>query len=153
MQKFSRLIFVDGDDTARTHMARVIMEKKYLLEPMEICSRGLVVLFPEPVNQKAEAVLISNGLTAKEHTAAPLEQEDIDGGTLILTMEEEQKGKIWSTYENAQHVYTLAEYIHMSGDISPLYGEPLTSYGKCYELLAEMIDRLAIRLNEDVLKR
>ena len=82
-------------------MARVIMEKKYLLEPMEICSRGLVVLFPEPVNQKAEAVLISNGLTAKEHTAAPLEQEDIDGGTLILTMEEEQKGKIWSTYENA----------------------------------------------------
>ena len=153
MQKFNRLIFVDGDDTARAPMARVIMEKKYLLEPLEIWSRGLVVLFPEPVNQKAEAVLISNGLTAKEHEARQLEQEDIDDSTLLLTMEEEQKGKIWSTYENARNVYTLAEYIQMSGDIPPLYGEPLSAYGKCYELLAGLIDRLAIRLNEDVLKR
>ena len=68
MQKFSRLIFVDGDDTARAPMARVIMEKKYLLEPMEICSRGLVVLFPEPVNQKAEAVLILSLIHISEPT-------------------------------------------------------------------------------------
>lgn len=153
MQKFNRLIFVDGDDTARAPMARAIMEKKYLLEPMEICSRGLVVLFPEPVNQKAEAVLISNGLTAKEHTAAQLDQDDIDEGTLLLTMEEEQKGKIWSAYENAGNVFTLTEYVHLSGDIPQLYGEPLTSYGKCYEQLSELIDRLVVRLNEDVLKR
>ena len=135
MKKFQRLIFVDENDTTLGPMAEAIMRKKYLLEPMEICSRGLVVLFPEPVNQKAEAVLVSNGLTAKEHTAAQLDQEDIDETTLILTMKEEYKGRIWSTYEKALNVYTLAEYLHLSGDLPELYGEPLTSYGKCYELL------------------
>ncbi len=153
MKKYRRLIFVDENDTIRGPMAEAIMRKKYLLEPMEIFSRGLVVLFPEPVNQKAEAVLISNGLTAKEHTARQLEQEDIDEATLILTMKEEYKGRIWSTYENAAHVYTLAEYLHLSGDLPELYGEPLTAYGKCYELLAALLERLALQLNEEVLKR
>ncbi len=153
MKKYQKLIFVDENDTIRGPMAEAIMRKKYLLEPMEICSRGLVVLFPEPVNQKAEAVLVSNGLTAKEHTAAQLKQEEIDEATLILAMEEEYKSRIWNTYENAQHVYLLTEYLHLSGEIPKLYGEPLTSYGKCYELLAELLDRLAIQLNEEVLKR
>ena len=153
MKKYQRLIFVDENDTTRGPMAEAIMRKKYLLEPMEIYSRGLVVLFPEPVNQKAEAVLISNGLTAGGHTARQLEQEDIDDATLILTMEEEYKERIWSSYENARHVYTLAEYLHLNGELPQLYGEPLTSYGKCYEMLAGLLDRLAIQLNEEVLKR
>ena len=38
------------------------------------------------------------------------------------------------------------------GNLPELYGEPLTSYGKCYELLAELLDRLAIQLNEEVIK-
>ena len=29
---------------------------------MEVCSRGLVVLFPEPVNPKAETLLATHGL-------------------------------------------------------------------------------------------
>ena len=42
MKKFQRLIFVDENDTTLGPMAEAIMRKKYLLEPMEICSRGLV---------------------------------------------------------------------------------------------------------------
>ena len=72
MKKYDKLIFVDSDDTDRAPMASAIMQKKYLLSPLKVCSRGLVVLFPEPVNQKAEAVLVSNGLTAKEHAATQL---------------------------------------------------------------------------------
>lgn len=151
MQKFSRLIFVDGDDTARAPMARVIMEKKYLLEPMEICSRGLVVLFPEPVNQKAEAVLISNGHRPEEFQAQQLKQEDIADDVLILTMEDEQKGKIWTTYANAPNVYTLSGYVGLSGDIPPLYGGALTAYGRCYEALDTLISKLILKFNEEEL--
>ncbi len=66
MKQYDRIIFVDSDDTTRAPMAKVIMKSKFLLASMEICSRGLVVLFPEPMNQKAEAVLISNGYDTKK---------------------------------------------------------------------------------------
>ena len=56
MKRYNKLIFVDDDDNSRAPMAKIIMRSKYLLGPMEVESRGLVVLFPEPMNQKAEAV-------------------------------------------------------------------------------------------------
>ena len=59
---------MDADDTARAPMAKAILQSKELPWPMEIGSRGLVVLFPQPVNQKVEAVLARNGLSAKDHT-------------------------------------------------------------------------------------
>ena len=96
VKKYDKLIFVDADDTARAPMAAAIMQKKYLLSPLKVCSRGLVVLFPEPVNQKVEAILVSHGLTAKEHEATQLTQEDIEGKVLLLTMEDNQKEKIWT---------------------------------------------------------
>lgn len=76
MKHYSRILFVDADDTARAPMAKAILQSKELPWPMEIGSRGLVVLFPQPVNQKVEAVLARNGLSAKDHTTTPLTAED-----------------------------------------------------------------------------
>ena len=87
MKRYNKLIFVDDDDNSRAPMAKIIMRSKYLLGPMEVESRGLVVLFPEPMNQKAEAVLISNGYHVADHVAKQLVQEDIGDDVLILTME------------------------------------------------------------------
>ena len=50
MKRFDRLIFVSNSDTCRAPMAKGIMRSKYLLSDLEVDSRGLVVLFPEPVN-------------------------------------------------------------------------------------------------------
>ena len=82
------------DDTARAPMAKAILQSKELPWPMEIGSRGLVVLFPQPVNQKVEAVLARNGLSAKDHTTTPLTAEDINDDTLLLVMEDSQREKI-----------------------------------------------------------
>ena len=57
MKKYDRLIFVSNSDTCRGPMAEAILKSKFLLSELEVESRGLVVLFPEPVNQKAEAIL------------------------------------------------------------------------------------------------
>lgn len=151
MRKYENLIFVDEDNTARSVMAELIMKKQYLLTTLEIASRGLVVLFPEPVNRKAEAVLVSRGYDASGHKAAALSQEDITDRTLLITMEDSQKDRIRAEYDHAVNVYTLAEYSRYSGDIAPLYGEELQAYGKCCELMEEMIAKLAIQLNEEEL--
>lgn len=151
MKQYRKLIFVDEDDNSRAAMAKIIMQSKFLLGSMSIESRGLVVLFPEPMNQKAEAVLIGNGYRVSGHEAKQLEQEDIEERVLVLTMEDSQKEKIWMNYENASNVYTLIEYVKLQGDLAPLFGEPLTEYGKCYEMLESLIAGLVIRLNEEAL--
>lgn len=151
MKRYDKLIFVDEDNTARSVMAELIMAKKYLLAPLEIISRGLVVLFPEPVNRKAEAVLVSKGYDAAGHKAEQLVQEDITDRTLILTMEDTQRDKIRADYNHAVHVYTLAEYSKYSGEVKPLFGEELQVYGRCYEWMEEMIGNLVIVLNEEEL--
>ncbi len=149
--RFRKLIFVDSDDNSRAPMAKIIMKSKFLLDPMEIESRGLVVLFPEPMNQKAEAVLISNGYSTSDHTAKQLTQDDFADDVLMLTMEGSQKEKIWEDFENARNVYTLTEYISLRGELAPLYGEPLKEYGKTYEIMEALIGGLIIQLNEEKL--
>lgn len=133
-------------------MAARVMQTQSLLSELKILSRGLVVLFPEPVNPKAEAVLVSHGLTAKEHTARQLRQEEITPRTLILTMEDSHKEKVWSTYSDAGNVFTLTEFVGAKGDLIPLYGEPLSSYGRSLEVIEILVNELAAKLNEEELR-
>ena len=62
-------------------------------------------------------MLAANGYPDPSHTARQLEQEDIGGDVLRLTMEDRQKSQIWETFENAPHVFTLREYAGESGDV------------------------------------
>jgi len=146
VKQYSKLIFLDEDDNSRSAMAKIIAQSKFSAGTIAVESRGLVVLFAEPINQKAAAVLISKGYNVDSHEARQLEQEDIDDDVLILTMEGAQKEKIWMNYENAANVYTLSEYIKGNHDIGQLFGEALTEYGKCYEVLDLLINDLVIRL-------
>ena len=133
---------MDADDTARAPMAKAILQSKELPWPMEIGSRGLVVLFPQPVNQKVEAVLARNGLSAKDHTTTPLTAEDINDDTLLLVMEDSQREKIREDFPDVP-------FLRLAGDIPALYGEPLTEYGKCYEALEFLIEGVLARLKEE----
>ena len=128
---------MDADDTARAPMAKAILQSKELPWPMEIGSRGLVVLFPQPVNQKVEAVLARNGLSAKDHTTTPLTAEDINDDTLLLVMEDSQREKIREDFPDAPHLQTIAGFLR------------LTEYGKCYEALEFLIEGVLARLKEE----
>ncbi len=153
MKLYKKLIFVDADDTSRAPMAKVIMKTKPLFRPIEIDSRGLVVLFSQPINQKAEAVLISNGYSAKGHVSTAFSSEDLQEGNLILTMEEAQRDKIREEYPDAEDIYTISEFLQMEKEVEPVFGEPLTSYGKCYEMLENIISGIVEKLNEEELRR
>ena len=151
MKKYDRLIFVSNSDTCRGPMAEAILKSKFLLSELEVESRGLVVLFPEPVNQKADAILASHGLTMKDHTAKMLEQEDFDERTLILVMEDALKQRIFQEHENVQNTWQLSEYIKEETDVTEPVGGSLADYGACYELLDCMISSLVVVLNEEEL--
>jgi len=149
LQKYRRVLFISKSDNCRGPMAAELLRNESLEQEYLIGSRGMVVLFPEPANQKAEAIMRCHQMTLAEHEATQLDEEDLDEDTLILTFEEAQKWKIVSDYENVKHVYTLNEYIDDERVVNSAHGQPLNVYGENFELLRELIHKLAERLNEE----
>lgn len=151
MKRYQKILFVCDSGTCRSPMAEAILKEYRLNRPMKIESRGLVVLFPEPMNQKAEAVLISNGINLGNHMSAQLTEEDFTEDTLVIAMEEVQREKILDSYPGAdpEQVQVLTQIVGDELEILNPYGGPLQSYGLCYETLNKSIKKLAERLNED----
>lgn len=149
MDKLERIIFVGRSGTCREPMAMGILNDISLKEDVEVLARGLVVSFPEPMNGKAEAVLISNGINLKDFTSKKLTNEDITESTLILTMERKQREKVLANFENThiENVYVLTDFVGDELEILDPYGGSLQSYGLCYESLRKTLKKLVKILN------
>ncbi|MCM1105321.1 MAG: phosphotyrosine protein phosphatase [Blautia sp.] len=147
---YDKIIFVSRTGTCREAMAAGILRDLTLRHPAEILCRGMVVQFPEPMNQKAEAVLISNGIDTAGFTSVQLSEEDLTPGTLVLTMEAAQRDRLTEQYENAAQadVFVLTEYVGDELEILNPYGGALPAYGLCYETLRKSIKKLVNLLNE-----
>ncbi|MCI7491925.1 MAG: phosphotyrosine protein phosphatase [Lachnobacterium sp.] len=145
-----KIIFVAKSGTSREPMAAGIMNEFVLKKPVEILARGLVVQFPEPMNQKAEAVLISNGINTEGFTSKQLDIEEVTENTIILTMESSDRDKVLELYPeiNPEHVYVLSEFVGDELEILDPYGGALQNYGLCYESLRMTIKKLVKILNE-----
>jgi len=144
MDKLERIIFVGRSGTCREPMAMGILKDILPKEEIEVFARGLVVSFPEPMNGKAEAVLISNGINLKDFTSKELTNEDITERTLILTMERKQREKVLANFDNThiENVYVLTDFVGEELEIFNPYGGNLQSYGLCYESLRKSIKKL-----------
>ncbi|MEF9916593.1 MAG: L-threonylcarbamoyladenylate synthase [Lachnospiraceae bacterium] len=146
-QQFRKIIFVSSNDTSRGPMACVLLQHQELQQEYEIESRGLIVLFPEPPNPKAEAIVKSQKMTLGNHVARRLEEQDLTDEALIIAIDDSVKWKIASDYQNIKYLYTLGEYVDDSTEIPSAYGQPLVDYGECYEILKKQIIKLAKKLN------
>ena len=117
---------------------------------IEILARGLLVLFPEPLNQKVDAILISNGINMEGYMSEQLVAEDVDEHTLVLVMEEKllpQAAAILGE-ERMTQVHVLTALVGEELEIMDPYGAPLPSYGLCFESLSKTVKKLAVWLNE-----
>ena len=94
MKPYNRIVFVAESGTCRAPMAAGIFREYSLNHPVEVLVRGLVVLFPEPLNQKAEAVMISNGINLEGFMSSQITAGDFGEDTLVLTMEAQQRQKL-----------------------------------------------------------
>lgn len=151
MEICKRIIFVGQSGCCREPMAAGILKEFTLKYPVEILARGLVVLFPEPMNQKAEAVLISNGIETEGFVSQQLQEEDITEETLILTMETVHRERVLEQFPNVnpEHVFVLTEFVGDELEILDPYGGALPNYGLCYESMRASIKKLVKILNEN----
>ncbi len=147
--KYKKIIFVDNAGNSRAPMAAGLLKECTLKQPIDIQARGIVVLFPEPLNQKAEAVLISNGITLDHYMSSQLEEEDFAHDTLIIVMEGSDKQKIFDLFKSVipENVQILTELVGEELEIMNPYGGTLQAYGLCYETLSRSVKKLAAMLH------
>ena len=82
-----KIIMVSTNNTCRSFIAESIL-RQYLLDAdqknVEVISRGLVVLFPEPVHVKAADMVIKTcGIESLDFRSAQLTQEEVEESDLF----------------------------------------------------------------------
>lgn len=142
----TKLIFVCTDNTCMSPMAETIFRNENHELDLEVSSRGLVVLFTEPVNPKSETVLATHGLIMSNHTSHQFKAEEVDAETLILTMNTVQKRRLAIDFFINDNVYTLPEFAGVHGDVDDPYGKEIEEYEACYNRLQELMQNVIYRL-------
>ncbi len=141
MSSFSRVLFLDEENTGLSIMAEAMMDADPRRGETQILSRGMVVLFPEPVNAKAAQTLQEHGLQAKKQVSGQLETEDITETTLVLTMTEAEKLRILEKVPQANFVYTVREFAGEQGDLAEPFGSR-ENYETCFARLMELLEAI-----------
>ena len=147
---WDKVIFVCKSGTCRAPMAAALLRECSLKREIEIEARGLVVLFPEPLNQKVSAVMISKGINLEGYMSEQLVAEDVDANTLLLVMEAKEIPQVLGIVgeDKLPQVQVLTTLVGEELEIMDPYGAPLPSYGLCFESLSKTIKKLAVWLNE-----
>lgn len=152
---YNRVIFVGADNLCESIMAEAIMKRVVGDRPLEVLSRGLVVFFPEPVNQKAVEVLEKHGLSVSKEYSEGLEATDIVSNTLILTMKESQSHKILTNFLKEDQapegcdVYGLMGFAGQNGESITPSGD-LESYEQTFILLDMWVKVAAQKILENI---
>lgn len=148
-RSYRKLLFVCNGGTCRSPMAKAIFESMEIKQPLLVEARGFVSLFPEPLNQKTEAILAANGLKLDGYSSEELKKEEITEDTLILTMDESLRKKVCEKFPEHTETYNYMEFVGLDGDVYNPYGDSLADYGACYTQLKETAERLAEKINQE----
>lgn len=140
-----KIIIVSTNNTCRSFIAESVL-RQYLKDAhqfdVEVVSRGLVVLFPEPVHVKAADMVRASGIEIVDFQSSQLHQEDVEESDLILTMTEEQKQKVIEEYHGYKEVATINEYARVEGAVIDPYGMDEEDYERCFVQITQLIKKI-----------
>ena len=151
MTGIRRIIFTDKDGASRSPMASSLFSELWPDSGIESLCRGLLVPFPVPLNQKTEAVMISQGIDTSGFLARQLEPDDLTEHTRIFVMEEKQRVHVLEKIPmaNEHNTFVLSRYVGDELDIMDPYGGAIQTYGICYEVLRTSIEKLIDKLKSE----
>ncbi len=152
MPDYTRIIFVCKENVILSPMAEWIMKSILMDKSKEIFSRGLVVLFAEPRDQKVTDLLINHAVPCEEQVSEELETKEVDESTLVLTMNFTEKVKLVEDYGLTDNVFTLREYAEedegevLDPDVPDPYGKGDEAYEESYVAMKSLLYKVKKKL-------
>lgn len=144
MRRYSKVIFLCTGNTYLSPMAEALY-RHYTQNEKDIAeavSRGLVVLFSEPISPKVNVALGQHDFLASSHESSrQLQPEDITEDTLLLTMTFSEKVTLMEQYQR-ENVFTIGEFVGENTDIQDPYGGEEEQYEKTYDDIARRVKKV-----------
>ncbi|MBO4627484.1 MAG: hypothetical protein J5645_05875 [Lachnospiraceae bacterium] len=138
--RYDRVVFVCRDNSCLSMIAENVFIHRYEGEPLNVASRGIVVLFEVPCNPKAEEVLTRHGVEMVRKTCLEIRSGDITDSTLVIVLKESDRQKFLARFPYAQ-AFTLAWLAGEDTDVHDPYGGAEADYEQCYEDIDRMIGK------------
>jgi ribose 5-phosphate isomerase B len=142
------ILIVGTNNTTRSYMAEAVFRRlceEKELEDIEVNSRGIVVLFPEPVNPRAAQAAGDAGYKMKEFQATKLAAADVEDADLIFTVTPEEKERVLADFKeelgDADKVFTISEAAKESVGIPNPYGKEPEDYATCFVTVKRMCEK------------
>lgn len=148
MSNYKNIIIVGTNNTGRSFMAEVVLHQlcmEHHMEDVKVVSRGLVVLFSEPIHPKAADVVREAGYAIRDFQASKLSKTDVEEADLILTVTPDEKEKVLKEFESElgtnTEVATLNEFADEQGGIPDPYGKDREEYELCFITIKRMVEK------------
>lgn len=151
MKRYDQVVFLCTTNTLLSPLAEGIYRKNSPDWMPKAISRGLVVLFEEPINPKCNVLLTQNGFDISGHNQArQLTKEDILEDTLVLTMLLSEKVKLIEEFDCADkdNVYTIGEFVGEDTDIIDPAGSEDEKYKECFDELLRRVNKVIQKIEE-----
>ena len=113
---YRKIVIVGESNLCRSFIAESILRgllNKKNISNIEVISRGLVVMFSEPVSPVAERLLRHHGYKIEEFRSSPL----TESADLVLTMTRAQAEQVRKDYATQAACMSVGTFIDMDEDI------------------------------------
>lgn len=149
MKRYSQVVFVCTSNTLMSPIAEGIYRNNSPEWMPKGISRGLVVLFEEPINPKCNVLLTQNGYTISGHSQArQLTAEELAEDALLLTMTLSEKVKLIEEFGHEENVYTIGEFVGEDTDMVDPCGGEEDRYKDCFDELVHRVNKVIQKLEE-----
>lgn len=149
MKRYDQIVFVCTTNTLLSPIAEGIYRNNSPEWMPKGLSRGLVVLFEEPINPKCNILLTQNGYTISGHSQSRQLAEDVlTENALLLTMTLSEKVKLIEAFNHEENVYTIGEFVGEDTDMIDPGGSEDEKYKECFEELVLRVNKVIQKVEE-----
>ena len=151
---YRKILIVGENNLCRSFMAEVILRgllNKKNVSETELLSRGLVVLFSEPVSPMAVAVLRHHGYEISEFRSSQLTEEDLESADLALTMTKTQAEQVRTNYEAQIACMSVGTFIDMEEEVPEVTEDTPEAFEKCFRSIESLMEAAADRIIGELL--
>ncbi|MBR0382331.1 MAG: hypothetical protein IJH71_07850 [Eubacterium sp.] len=112
---------------------------------IQVISRGQVVLFSEPVSERAVKILKDHGYKDVKERSAQLSEEDLESADLVLTLDSNLAEKVKENYEAQVSCMSIGTFVDAEEGLLEVTDEE-ESFLKCFLETEQLMEAAADRL-------